>query len=182
MIKKNDRTPAIVVLADKLKACQAPLHSEVLCVGRCTASVKSDSPEWENAHSEFNADVVAGHMEFEGKKPGRRRNRRSRRGLKTTNGPEAENVPKVRGQQPKQAYTCASCRGTIRGYKAWKQHTRRCAARMAAIPTVQHVISEACPVWSVTSGRTEDAMVFAPEVGVDVTFTLGGPRPGGGHP
>ena len=164
-----------VVHADKLKACPAPLHSEVLRVKRCTASVKSDSPEWGNAHSEFNADVVAGHMEFERRKPGRRRNRRAKRGPKAMDGPGEESVPKVRGQQPKQAYVCTSCLATIMGHKAWKQHTRRCAARMAALQAVPYAVPEVCPVWSVRSNQAEEAMVFAPEVGMEVTFTLGGP-------
>ena len=174
LIKKNDRTPAIVVHADKLKACQAPLQSEVLRVERCTASVKSDLPEWGNAHSEFNIDVVADSMESERRKPGRRRNLRSRRGPKAMDGPGEENLPKVRGQQPKQPYECASCLATIMGYRPWKLHIRRCAARMAALQAASCSVPEVCPVWSVMSDRVEEAMVFAPEVGVEVTFTLGG--------
>ena len=164
LIKKNDRTPAIVVHADKLKACQAPLQAEVLRVGRCTASVNSNSPELGNTHSEGNV-VVADNMEAEGLKPGARRRRRVRRGPGALNGPGTAEGPRGQGQQPKSEYICITCAATIIGYKAWKQHSRRCAARVAASQPWMHAAPEVHPVWLVRSAQQmEPAMIFAPEV------------------
>ena len=175
LIRKNDRTPAIVVHADKLKACQAPLHSEVLRVERCTASVKADSPGWEKTHSEFNHIVVADTIQNKGMEAKRRQSRRGKKGQQSSNKPGAPMMTRTRGQQPKQPYRCTTCMAIIMGHKAWKQHSRRCAARLAALQATPLTTPEIHPVWSINSVQVEATMVFAPETGRAVAFTSGGP-------
>ena len=193
LIKKNDRTPAFVVHADKLKACQAPLQVEVLRVKRCAASGRLDSPELGNTHSEFDFNVLAGQMEAEkSQMPGKRRRRRSGR-TQGAGGNEDSEVgprggPRNTGWLPKKAYQCPSCGGIIMGHKTWKQHVRRCAIRMAAQQPGESIGIRAgverilCSCLECSWRREPRDNDFCTGGRGGGSGCIGGPHPGGGHP
>ena len=129
LIKRNDRTPAIVVHADKLKACQDPLCVNSCRVKRHTESLKSCSLEPQCGSSGIKVTCcVADSMDTSttNVKKGR-----CRRWTKKAKKPreEGEEPPQP---QTRQLHVCSACQAEVWGYRPWKQHLRRCAQRMAA--------------------------------------------------
>ena len=107
LIRKNDRTPAFVVHADKLKACQPSLDTETLHVKGCTALLKSESV----------VNVIAGHMEYEQGKVKKSRRSRPKNGRRSAKGPEEAEGRQALGRQPKQMHTCKACASEVWGYQ-----------------------------------------------------------------
>ena len=157
LIKNNDRTPAIVVHADKLKAYQQPLNLEVHRVMNiripCVVFV---DPEIMNGVEHNNVLCVSEiqAMENEHAKLPRQKKGKAK---------QADQV-KERVQQPKQSYDCATCTLTIKGYRAARQHRRRCLKRknteMLPCPEPLLMINQ---VWRVAGDDIQGPMVFAPE-------------------
>ena len=161
LIRRSDRTPAIVVHADKLKACQDPLHVELCRVKRQTESLESCLLKPQCGSSENKVTCyVADSMETSttSAKKGR-----GRRWAKKVKKPKEEGVEPPQ-PQTRQKHKCSTCQAEVWGYRPWKQHLRRCASRMAARSMEHLPAPESHQIMSITQTMPMGEMVYAPEL------------------